>query len=300
MMVGAVSWLPYPWASGLGRFLGTCAFWLIAGERKKALASLAQAFPEQSLQARRQLARGAFAHLGAAALELTNTRRLDAQLTRWIDFPQADLELMKRAVERGKGMVFSTGHVGSWELLARSVGQLCCEVNAVGRETSDPRMTQWVEDLRLSSNIRTVWRGQPSAARELLKVLRRGGLLAMLIDQDTRVQSVFVPFFGRPAATPRAAAELALRTGATLLSGFCQRIGNSPRYRISVQEISFTPTQDWEADVVALTALLTADIEKAIRRCPEQWVWMHQRWKTQPTAALSAEQARIVADSASA
>jgi KDO2-lipid IV(A) lauroyltransferase len=273
--------LPIGLASWFGRTLGVMAYHLLRGERAKALRSLEQAFPEFDKAQRRAIARGSFGHLGAAACELACTRTLERSLSRYVEFPPEAQDTLRAVLARGKGLVFSTGHVGNWEMLARAVGQLC-EVYAVGRETSDPRSTRWVEELRARANVRTVWRGQPGAARELLRTLRAGKLLALLIDQDTRAQSVFVPFFGRLAATPRAAAELTLRTGAALIAGYCQRVGEGPRYRVTLREVVPVISEDASADVLGLTAELTRDIEAAIRRHPEQWVWMHQRWRTQP------------------
>jgi KDO2-lipid IV(A) lauroyltransferase len=290
MVMGLVGLLPIPWASRLGRILGVLAYHLFRGERDKALRSLAQAFPEKDDAQHRAIARASFAHLGAGACELACTRTLERELGRYVDFPPEAQATLLEVLGRGKGLVFSTGHVGNWELLARAVGQLC-EVYAVGREKSDPNTTRWVEEMRAHSNVRTVWRGQPNVARELLRTLRAGKLLALLIDQDTRVQSVFVPFFGRLAATPRAAAELTLRTGAALIAGYCQRVGAGPRYRITLREVIPVVSQDTSQDVHALTAELTRDIESAIRRYPEQWVWMHQRWRTQPETSTEGEAA---------
>jgi Kdo2-lipid IVA lauroyltransferase/acyltransferase len=113
----------------------------------------------------------------------------------------------------------------------------------------------------------------------MLRALRRGEALGLLIDQDTRVQSVCVPFFGTRASTPRAPADLTLRSGAATVAVFLQR-GPDGRYHMSGQEVDVPCSGNSEADVLALTTAYSAAIEAAIRRFPEQWVWMHQRWKT--------------------
>ena len=113
----------------------------------------------------------------------------------------------------------------------------------------------------------------------MLGVFKRGGMLAMLIDQDTRVQGAFVPFFGKPAHTPTAAATLALRAEAPVVIGTIQR--SETRHQLRFKVLEFTPTGDRDADVVALTAAMSHELEQAISRTPEQWVWMHQRWKKQ-------------------
>ena len=124
----------------------------------------------------------------------------------------------------------------------------------------------------------------------MLRLLRQGGTLGILTDQDTNVQSVFVPFFGRLAATPRAAADLALRFGASVLVLTCHRRGPRPGdgHRLEVTEVDYdAEAQDREAEVIRLTAACTAVQEAAIRRHPAEWVWMHARWKTRPEAAVA-------------
>jgi KDO2-lipid IV(A) lauroyltransferase len=150
----------------------------------------------------------------------------------------------------------------------------------IAKETSDGRMTALVERFRASAKLKSIWRGQSGAAKHMLRALKAGEILGLLIDQDTDVQSIFVPFFGKPAKTPRAAADLALRTHAAVVMGFCQRQG-SARYRLSMEEVTL-PLGEGETAVEQLTAALTARIEAKIRETPEQWVWMHQRWKSQP------------------
>jgi Kdo2-lipid IVA lauroyltransferase/acyltransferase len=142
-----------------------------------------------------------------------------------------------------------------------------------------------VEEFRARGGVRSIWRGHEGAVRQMLRALKAGEILGLLIDQDTRAQNLFVPFFGTPAATPRAAADLALRTGAAVVVGFCQREGEQG-YRLRMEEVPVPAAgpdaASREAAAWALTAALSARIEAAIRRAPEQWVWMHQRWKTRP------------------
>jgi KDO2-lipid IV(A) lauroyltransferase len=177
--------------------------------------------------------------------------------------------------------LFVSGHVGNWELLARRVALAGLPASTIAKESSDWRLTRLVERFRTQGRVESIWRGQQGAAKRMLRVLKSGGILGFLIDQDTAVQSIFVRFFGHPAATPRAAADLALKTGAAVVVGFCQRKEDG-RYQLSMKEILPKQTGDVENDVAALTQDLTAEIESAIRRTPEQWVWMHRRWKSQP------------------
>ena len=274
-----ISRLPIAWAAGLGRFLGSAAFALAGEERSKALDSLARAFPEKSPAERLALSRACFRHLGQCAGELACIRQLDARVAEWVLWPEADRRALDDALARKQGVVFVSGHVGNWELLARRVALAGYPAQTIAKETTDARLTALVERFRASGQLKTLWRGQEGAAKAMLRALRAGEILGMLIDQDTRVQSVFVPFFGTPAATPRAAADLALRTGAAVVMGFCQR-QRSGQYVLSMRELPLPSSGNREADAVALTSSMTAEIEAAIRQAPEQWVWMHRRWKT--------------------
>jgi KDO2-lipid IV(A) lauroyltransferase len=204
-----------------------------------------------------------------------------AGLDRLVDMSGGAIEGLREAHARGKGVVCIAAHLGNWELHAWSVARHGLPLAAVGKENVDPRLNGLVDRFRSRGGLRNVWRGQPGAAVAMLRALRKGELLAMLIDQDTNVQNVFVPFFGRPAATPRAAADLVVRTGATALVCLNYR-GDDGVYRASTEEVEVPRTGDDERDVVELTARFTARIEAAIRAHPEQWVWMHQRWKTKP------------------
>ncbi|MFL5356057.1 lysophospholipid acyltransferase family protein [Archangium sp.] len=275
-----VSALPLGLARGLGAGFGRFAFAVAGGERRKALKSLARAFPEKSDAQRHELARASFRHLGMAAFEVGATASMDRQLERLVRWEDEDRRVLDAALARGKGVVFISGHVGNWELLARRVARAGYPSQSIAKETTDPRLTALVEQFRARGGVRSIWRGQEGAARAMLRALKAGEILGLLIDQDTKVQSVFVPFFGELAATPRAAADLALRTGAAVVVGFCQREGEG--YRLWMEEVPWQAGGDREADAVALTAALSLRIEAAIRRAPEQWVWMHQRWKTRP------------------
>ncbi len=283
VLAGLVSLLPPRAAGALGEFFGGLAGRLIARERAKAFESLGIAFPELPRAEHERIVNAMFRHLGRMLLELVCSPKIDRELDAWVEFPPETRAVIANALAPGKGALFVTGHIGSWELLAHGLSALGHgRLAAIGKESSDPRLSKLVEDLRARGNVDTVWRGRPSAARAMLKTLKEGRMLGILIDQDTDVQSVFVPFFGRPAKTPRAAADLAMRTGAQIILGTCTRQANG-RYRVFAEQVPL-PATDTEADSVALTADLTARLEREIRKTPEQWVWLHRRWKTPPPA----------------
>lgn len=280
----AVGWLPFRLAQRLGDALGSLAFALAAGERAKALASLSLAFPEWTPAQKNILARETFRHLGRCAFELACVHKVLPRFDQFIEWPEEDQATLRGALSQHRGVVFVTGHVGNWELMGWRVARAGYPVRAVAKEMTDARLTRLANAFRAQGGVQSIWRGQNGAVKQILKALKNGELLTLLIDQDTRVQNVFVPFFGRPAATPRAAADFALRTGAVPMAAWCHRQPDG-HYRIHMRQLAFTRTQDAEADAVALTAAFTRVLETAIRLAPEQWVWMHQRWKSRPDTA---------------
>lgn len=286
---GALSTLPIGWASTLGARLGLLASRLLSTEFQKALASLSVAFPLNSLPQNKRLARACFVHMGRTACELACISQIDAHPEAWVEWPPEARQVLEEARSLGRGVIFVSGHVGNWELLARRVAMADIPCASIAKASTDMRSTRWLEAFRAQGKLLTIWRESPSAARQMLQTLRNNGVLGLLIDQDTRVQSVFVPFFGKPAKTPRAAADLALRTQAPIVVGFCQRQAGG-RYRLKMQRVPLpplpsappSPAKPHENTVLELTASLSREIEAAIRETPEQWVWMHQRWKTPP------------------
>jgi KDO2-lipid IV(A) lauroyltransferase len=153
-------------------------------------------------------------------------------------------------------------------------------ITSIAKPLYDPRLTRFVHRLRTAYGHRILWRGDDGVPKELLRVFRQNGVLGLLIDQDTRVQGAFVPFFGRPAHTPTAAASLAIRHDAALLMVCGHRAGR--RHQLQVERIPLPAGPDHDARVLALTRTLSAWLEAAIRRAPEQWVWLHDRWRRQP------------------
>lgn len=283
--------LPARLAGALGAWLGALGWHLARTDRQRALDSLARAFPGKSEAERVALSKACFAHLGRMIGELVAVREIDRDLAKWVEWPQSAQAVVKEGLARGKGVIFVSGHLGSWELLARTVALHGHPCTTIAKETTDARTTALIERFRESGKLHSIWRGRDGAAKKMLKVLKGGEILGLLIDQDTDVQSVWVPFFGHPAKTPRAAADLALRTQATVVFGACRRIAPQ-RYALNMQSVPLPTEGDDEAKSVALTAELTRLIEEAIRAAPEQWVWMHRRWKSQPPSSATSSLAR--------
>jgi KDO2-lipid IV(A) lauroyltransferase len=274
---------PLRFALWLGGFLGRLAFSLLPSQRELTLAHLAQAFPDKTAVERRALGRSCFEELGRVGLEACQARKLDARIKDYVRWPEADIAQIREGLAAGKGGVFVTGHIGNWELLARRIVAEGLDHAVVVRESGDPRLAGLVARFREAGGVRTVGRGTGTAPlREMLSAFKRGALLGLLIDQDTRVQGVQVPFFGRLAHTPRAAEDLALRTDAPVFVGFIHR-RREGGHLLHTERIAVAA----DGPEGQLTATLTARIEAEIRQHPTDWVWMHRRWKrsAQPVQA---------------
>ena len=277
-LYGLTAKTPFTIAQRFGRLLGVMAYWLILPERRKAIQQLQTAFPENSLQQHQERTKEVFVHLGEAAAEITHLDALlphpDLQLT------PAHKALFNECLQEGKGVIAATGHLGNWELLAQVLAAHDLPIHTIAKPIYDPRLTHWVDTIRTRFGLKVIWRGRKAGSKALLRVFRAKEILALLIDQDTRVQSVFVPFFGKAASTPSAIGTLATRTGAPIVLGWLHRTPTG--YRLHFERFRYTLSEDKDADIHQITAGITERLEWGIRQAPEQWVWMHQRWKTRP------------------
>jgi KDO2-lipid IV(A) lauroyltransferase len=271
--------LPLAFARGIGIVLGHLGWHVLRHHRRRALTNIAAAFPDWTPRRRRATIRSMFHHLGMTLIEVLWLPNLDAATcARTTTFE--GLENLRP----GQGMIGITGHCGNWEWTAHAIA-LRTPVTALHRGRDEPKMNLFITELRANVGITTIDRGSTAAGREMIRAIRNGSILAFLIDQNIRADSVKVPFFGRPALTPIGPARLAVRMGVPITRIFGERRGGKLHVRILEPIIV---SQD--DDPVALTARLTADIEAQIRRVPEQWVWMHNRYKERPKWDVSEEQ----------
>ncbi len=280
-----LSLLPLAPALALGALLGRLA-WLFAGKhRRLMLEHLALAFPEKSEPLRRAIAKRSLVHLGRLVTELIAARSYAARMREYVSLAPGSEEVVRAAMARGKGVLFVAGHIGNWELLARRLAMVVQPNAVIAKRNADAKLNALVARFREEGGVRTLWREDPATGRQIIRLFRQGGGLGVLIDQDTRVQGVFAPFFGRLAFTPRAIGDLALRFRAAVLVVTSHRRGSAPGdgHELVVEELSFDPCpSDREAEVLRIVGAALAIQERAIREHPEEWVWMHERWKTRP------------------
>jgi len=272
--------LPRKTALNLGVLLADLLFWFPTSEKAKTLENLSIAFGEEkSYTEILKICHNCFRNLGKGLMECLQFPRLTSEnLDRLVTFEGK--QNIDNALKMGKGVIILTAHFDNWELLAASLALSGYDVNYIVRAVRSRRLNALVTQNRESMGIRCLPRG-PSI-KSALKCLRRNELLGILSDIDTKVDGVFVDFLGRSAFTPRGPVSIALRTGAVMVPAFIIRQKDDTHKIVAEKALDLKITGDPDEDVRLNTARSTKIIESYIRKYPEQWIWMHQRWKTRP------------------
>jgi Kdo2-lipid IVA lauroyltransferase/acyltransferase len=247
--------------------------------RRVALDNLQAAFPEKTDAERRRIARGAYRNLALGVLEALTVDGLSRPALEQAVVTD-DWAPIEAAYRGGKGLLVATAHFGSWELFAEVMARRGNKLSAVVRPLRGALNARLVESRRAAGIGLIPARG---AIQGAVRALRRGEAVAMLMDQALAAKSAaFVPFFGRPASTTLALSVAAKRSGAPAFVVMAAREGSGLRMYVE-GPFQVPSTDDPRADLIAHTAQLTAAIERHIRRHPEQWLWLHRRWKGKPS-----------------
>lgn len=273
-----------PRARAVGASLGSSAYRVLRGERRKTLENLKLAYGDAMPAAERgRLAKEVFRNAGMAAAELAflSAGRAEAILSRG---RIEGLQHVRDVLESGAGAVIVTAHFGLWEIgIPLLAPRISCETAAVARELSNPHLDRLLNEARRDAGAHVFARGQ--TGRSYIRYLRQGNVLIVLGDIDTdKGDGVFVPFFGRPAWTQSGIARLARMGRARVLTSFIMRDASDPDRHVGVlnaplPEPEGRTEEEWDAQ---MTQAFTAQIEAAVRQRPELWMWMHRRWQHQP------------------
>jgi KDO2-lipid IV(A) lauroyltransferase len=260
--------------------LGSVAYYLASETRKLTLKHLQLAFPDKSSQEIKRLGKSTFKMLGKNAGDVLRSTRVKSleQLEKFV--VTTGLEHFEAAKAKGKGVVFIACHLGAFDLQVTSMAMRGFDPNIIGTPLKDKRLNQLLWEYRNAHGAIAIERGKETF--RMIKVLKSGGSVALLIDQDTNVKTVFVDFFGMQAATPAGATVLALKTGATVLPTYIHLGEDGLQHMYILPEIPMKITGNEEQDIIYNTQVFTKFIEDQIRKYPDQWVWMHERWKTRP------------------
>jgi Kdo2-lipid IVA lauroyltransferase/acyltransferase len=267
------------WLSLCG-FLGKVVYYFAGQTRRLTRTHLQMAYPEKSPVEISRMAKNTFKMLGKNGgdiLRSTNVKNLQ-QLEKIL--VTHGLENFEAAHAKGKGVIFLTAHLGAFDLQVTNMAMSGMNPNIIGTPLKDKRLNDLLWRYRNAHGAIAIERGRETF--RLIKVLKSGGSVALLIDQDTKVQTVFVNFFGMPAATPVGATVLALKTGAAVVPTYVHLSEDGLQHMHILPEIPMQTTGNEQNDVQSNTQVLTNFIEEQIRKYPDQWVWMHERWKTKP------------------
>jgi KDO2-lipid IV(A) lauroyltransferase len=253
--------------------------------RTTGLRNLEIAFPDKNVNERVGILRGTFENLGRVLGELSQFHKYTrSQLAEIIDFELDDesAALYARNKAEGRGVLITTGHLGNWEMLVLGFAALHEPISYLARPLDNPKIDDMLNKRRTRFGNNPI--NKKNSAMLAIKTLREGGILGILSDVNTHPrEGVFVPFFDVAACTTGGAAMLALRADALIFPTFCVWDKTAARYKfVHGSVIEPVRTGDRKNDVAKTTALYTAEIEKIIRRYPDQWMWIHKRWKTRP------------------
>lgn len=265
----------------LGRGIGFLVYVLHRRLRRVGRFNLELALPELSQKERRRLLRATFRHLGWLLAEFSQFPKYNREnIERVVVYD--GFENFREAARQGHGVLFLTAHFGPWELSSFAHALYGYPVRFLVRPLDNPLVDALINHYRcLNGNVAIDKKG---SVRPILETLRAGDTVGILIDQNTTLEDgVFVDFFGIPACTTSGLARLALKTEAPVVPGFILWDTRLKKYRLRFEPpVTLTRTGDAERDLLENTARFTRIIEEFVRRHPEQWLWVHRRWKTRP------------------
>jgi KDO2-lipid IV(A) lauroyltransferase len=276
-----VGLLPRTLARTAGAAIGAIAFHGLGRLRRVGLRNLELAFPEKTAAEREAILRSEYRNLGFLLAEFCKMPGYTAEsASQFIHYEGLDNYLKAR--ERGKGVLVLTGHLGAWELSSFYHSLMGMPMGMVIRRLDNPLVDAFVNRIRCLHGNRVIHKDD--FARGLIASMRSGETVGILMDTNmTPPQGVFVPFFGVQACTASGMARIAEKTGAAVVPGFLLWEKNEGKYVLHFgEELNVVHTGDAEQDALTNTATFTAAIEAYIRQYPDQWLWMHRRWKTRP------------------
>jgi Kdo2-lipid IVA lauroyltransferase/acyltransferase len=261
------------------------AFWVLGDRLSSGIRNLEIAFPQMEADERKRILGSSIESIGRTVAEFARFDPATVEASRQtirFDFESDEFQAYKNAKLAGRGVLMPTAHIGNWEILLSGFAQQCEPIYFMARELDNALIDKMFAEKRAKFGSRQLYKSD--SAKFVLKALRAGASVGVLPDTNTDLrEGVFVPFFGVQASTTAGVARLAIHTNAIILPAFAIWDENESRYVVyNGQPIEPSNTGDRERDVVETTAAYTAEIEKIIRRFPEQWLWIHRRWKTQP------------------
>jgi len=275
--------LPLRSLQALGNAMGSLLFRLLKPRREIALANLERVFGDRyDRRERERIINFSVRNMAKTMLELLKAGWLsDEQLREFVQIRGE--EHLRHAVEQGRGVVVITGHFGNWELLAATIGRLGYDLAVIARDANDQNTANIINRAREAAVAEVLPR---ESVREMLRVLREGNILGILPDQHTERGGIWLPFMGHLACTAPGPATLAQRTGSPIVPAFARRTEDDRLDLYFLPPIEVPDTGDRQQDIRTATRLINDALSAEIMAHPEQWIWMHRRWRQPPAEVL--------------
>jgi KDO2-lipid IV(A) lauroyltransferase len=271
-----------PLLERIGRQVGLFFYYYYPRQRRTCIANLDRVFgKERGPHWVSKMAKEVYRHWGTAMAEVFwMFRRLDAG--NWNKHVAVEgREHLDKALARGKGIVILAAHLGNWELAGCMLGLLGYSIYSIARTIENPLIHRWVLARRSMHGQRIL--DKEGALKEMVEALKNNGLVGILADQNAGSSGIFVDFFGKKASTTRSPAALAIKYGSPIVPLYVYRKRAGPEYVLGFEpELALNVSSYVEENIHAVTQQATAKLEELIRRRPEQWVWLHNRWRTRP------------------
>jgi KDO2-lipid IV(A) lauroyltransferase len=278
--VAALSALRWRRASSLGGALGRLGYSPFGVRRRVVERQIAAAFPEWDAKRVAQVARGAYDHLGRLAVETALMPSLGQSGVRDLVSHTTGWDLLERGIAEKRGVLLITGHFGNWEVAGAYIAARGVPVDVIVRRMSNPIFDRYLNQTRADLGMAVVY--DADAVRRTTRSLKEGRAIGFLADQGVlNLASTYVPFFGRPAKTPRGPAVFTLRYHVPTLFVAAVREPDG-RFHLSFESVPYEETGDRERDVDSIVASYTRILEGLVRGTPQQYFWQHRRWKHQP------------------
>jgi KDO2-lipid IV(A) lauroyltransferase len=273
--------LPRGLARGLATAVASALYGMLPKLRRTAEFNLRLAFPEWDDARRRQVIRGMVRNLGWMAAEFARFPRYTRENIEEVLILDGHKNFLD-GQRRGKGVLYLTGHIGAWELSSFAHALYGFPLHYMARPLDNARVDKLVNQYRCLSGNEPIFKNE--SARALLKILKEAGTVGILADQNTMPdEGVFVDFFGKSACTTTGIARVALHTGAAVVPGYAYWDASIGKYRLRFEPaVELIRTGNTERDIFVNTQRFAKVIEEIIRKYPEQWVWVHARWKVRP------------------
>ena len=281
LILKSLQWLPLPLAQWAVGSLAVGVRLLTPRWRWIAERNLRLALPEISQQSRNRIVRGIYQQLGRVFLSLARAPRLNpSNIDCWIEY--VGFQYYAQARAKGRGVLFLTAHLGNWELSAMAHALFGHPMHVMVRSLDNPWLDHLVESRRKECGNQTI--PKQDAAREVLRLLRQNETVGILADQNTAGgDAVFVDFFGVPASATTGFVKIAMRSGATVIPGFALWQESTKRHVLRFYPpLEMISTGNLSQDVAVNTQRCQKFLEAIIREHPDQWLWIHRRWRTRP------------------